>query len=110
MNCIYCGAQLHEGAVFCFACGKEVVNAYSGMNPQQMNPQQGYGQQPYVQQPYMQQPNVQQPYVQQPYAQQPQVQPQPQQTMTDAQVQRILLQMGYGPQQQNPPINPQQAI
>ena len=42
-------------------------------------------------------------------AQQPQPQVQ-QQTMTDAQVQRILLQMGYGPQQQNPPINPQQAI
>ena len=103
MNCIYCGAQLHEGAVFCFACGQEVVNAYADMNPKQMNPQQGYGQQPYVQQQYVQQPNVQQPYVQQPYAQQPQVQqPYTQQQYTQANTQQPNIQPQSTPQQSAP--------
>ena len=85
--CIFCGAQMPEGAKFCTNCGAPVQQAApAGRSipqpevPPQQNYTQGYAQQPYQQPNYAQQ-GFAQPYQQPNYAQQgfsqPYQQPQP---------------------------------
>ena len=107
-KCIYCGAELPDGALFCGGCGKKqepvqqagAVQQVQSAGQQYQANQQSYQQQGYPQQQYQQVQGAGQQY-QQTYGQQAQYQAQqgyPQQQYQQGYNQAY--QMGYG---QNPP-------